>query len=182
LTFSRSSLSVPSFGLRAKVLGAKMETPPRRLGLVADMLAMGLVRLAEEQNRFFVAGAACQPWRAHVVFSPIPSEQFAAFADPDRVKIAWTLEAEALEPALTRFTTETRAAATDDQARKKFRRYWRTFGIGALLIRRLLLPALRRQTECRWQLASPIVCAFECKSSRRRPGRGSWPMAHIRLI
>jgi hypothetical protein len=144
------------FWLRAKVLGAKMETPPRRLGLVADMLALGWVRLAEEHNHFFVAGAACQPWQAHVVFSPIPPERFADFADPDRVKIAWTLEAEVLEPALTRFATETRAAATDDQARKKFRRYWRAFGIGALLIRRLLLLALRRQAERRWQ-ASPIV-------------------------
>jgi hypothetical protein len=107
------------FWLRAKVLGAKMETPPRRLGLVADMLAMGWVRLAEEHNHFFVAGAACQPWRAHVVFSRIPPEQFAAFAEPDQVKIAWTLEAEALEPALTRFATETRAVATDDPSAKE---------------------------------------------------------------
>jgi hypothetical protein len=145
------------FWLRAKMLGAKMETPPRRLGLVADMLALGWVRLAEEHNHFFVAGAACQPWRAQVVFSRIPPEQFAAFADPDRVKIAWTLEAEVLGPALTRFATETRAAATDDQARKKFRRYWRAFGIGAMLIRRLLLPALRRLAERHWQAASPIV-------------------------
>jgi len=145
------------FWLRAKMLGARTETAPRRLGLVADMLGMGWGRLAEERNHFFVAGAACQPWRAHVVFSRIPPEQFAAFAEPDQVKIAWTLEVEALEPALTRFATETRAVATDDQARKKFLRYWQAFGIGALLIRRLLLPALRRQGERRWQAASPVA-------------------------
>ena len=142
------------FWVRAKILGAKKEIQPRRLGLVADMLRMGWLRLAEEPSHFFVAGAACQPWKADVVFSPIPPELFAAFAEPDRVKIVWTLEANALEPALTRFATETRAVATDDQARKKFQRYWRAFGMGALLIRQLVLPALRRQAERRWKVAS----------------------------
>jgi hypothetical protein len=82
-----------------------------------------------------------------VVFSPVPREQFAAFAEPDQVKIAWTLETEALGAALTRFATETRAAATDEEARTKFRRYWRKFGIGTILIRWLLLTALRREAE-----------------------------------
>ncbi len=61
------------------------------------------------------------------------------------MKIACTLEAEALGPASTRFATETRAVATDDQARAKFQRYRRRFGIGAILIRRLVLNALYRQ-------------------------------------
>ncbi len=38
---------------------------------------------------------------------------------------------------------------TDDAARKKFRRYWRVFGMGIVLIRWLLLPALRREAERR---------------------------------
>ena len=86
---------------------------------------MGWGVLAEEPGRFFVAGAACQPWKADVVFTPIAAGLFASFAEPDRVKIAWTLETEALEPAVTRFATETRAAATDAPARARFRRYWR---------------------------------------------------------
>jgi hypothetical protein len=45
--------------------------------------------------------------------------------------------------------------ATDDQARTKFRRYWRLFGIGIVMIRRLLLPALRRQAEWQWRSAHP---------------------------
>ena len=63
------------------------------------MLGMGWGRLAEQPDDFFVAGAAWQPWQADVVFSPIPPEQFASLAEPDRVKIAWTLETEALELA-----------------------------------------------------------------------------------
>lgn len=141
------------FCLRAKVLGARMPATRPATGLVSEMLALGRGCLAEEPGHFFVAGAACQPWQADVVFSPIAPAQIATYAEPDQVKIAWTLEVEALGPALTRFATETRVVATDDQARKKFRRYWRIFGIGIVMIRRLLLPALRRQGERQWQAA-----------------------------
>lgn len=132
------------FWLRAKMLGAKA-VARRSQGLVADMLAMGWGRLAEEPGRYFVAGAACQPWNAEVKFSPIPADQFALFSEPDRVKIAWTLEVEDLGPALTRFVTETRAVATDHAAAIKFQSYWRRFGVGTVLIRRILLSALRRR-------------------------------------
>jgi len=141
------------FWLRAKVLGAKTQAGRRPEVLVAQMLTIGWERLAEEPDRFFVAGAVCQPWQADVVFSPIPPEQFAAYTEPDRVKIAWTLEAEALGPALTLFGTETRVVATDDEARTKFRQYLRRFGIGMLMIRWLLLRAVRRQAEQRWRAA-----------------------------
>ena len=141
------------FWLRAKRLGAKTPAARPSAGLVADMLALGWGRLVDEPGRCFVAGAACQPWQADVVFSPIPSEQFAAYAEPDQVKIAWALEAEALGPALTRFATETRVVAADAQARVKFRRYWRKFSIGIVMIRRLLLSAIRRQAERQWRSA-----------------------------
>jgi hypothetical protein len=139
------------FWLRAKMLRAGMPAARPPAGLVPEMLALGWGCLAEEPGSFFVAGAACQPWRADVVFSPLAPEQFAGYAEPDQVKIAWTLEAEALGPALCRFSTETRAVATDNQARIKFRRYWAVFGIGIVMIRRLILPALRREAERRWQ-------------------------------
>lgn len=141
------------FWLRAKLLGAKMPAARRPTGLVAHMLALGWGCLADDPGRFFVAGAACQPWQADVVFSPIAPEQFAVYAEPGQVKIAWTLEAKALGSALTRFATETRVVATDAHARAKFRRYWRVFGIGIVLIRRLLLPAIRGQAEQQWRSA-----------------------------
>jgi hypothetical protein len=140
------------FWFRGRVLGAKMRPARRPAGLIAEMLAIGWGRLAADSHHLFVAGAVCQPWQANVVFSPIPPEQFAAFAEPDQVKIAWTLETKALGPVLTRFATETRAVATDDEARMKFRRYWHIFGIGVLMIRLLLLTALRREAERRWQM------------------------------
>jgi len=67
------------------------------------------------------------------------------------VKIAWTLEVEALEPAVTRLATETRVTATDAAARVKFRRYWRAFAVGILMIRRLLLHGVRREASRRYR-------------------------------
>jgi hypothetical protein len=147
------------FWLRAKILGARRPAARRAAGLVADMLALGWGCLADVPGHVFVAGAACQPWQPDVVFSAIAPEQFAAYAEPDRVKIAWTLEAEARGPALTRFATETRVVATDEPARRKFCHYWRRFGIGILMIRRLLLPAIRRQAERRWRSVPPATHA-----------------------
>jgi hypothetical protein len=148
------------FWLRAKVLRTKTGAARVPAGLADEMLGLGWGCLAEEPGRYFVAGAACEPWQADVVFTPIAADRFVSYAEPDRVKIAWTLEAEPLGPALTRFATETRVAATDQQARAKFRVYWRVFGIGIVAIRRLLLPAIRRQAERSWRQGalSPPDC------------------------
>jgi hypothetical protein len=85
-----------------------------------------------------------------VKFTPIAPEQFAAYAEPDRVKIAWTLEAETVGPTTTRFAQETRAVATDEAARIKFRRDWRWARFGIVAIRLLMLPAVRRTAQQRW--------------------------------
>lgn len=139
------------FAIRAKVLGGEAAPALPPVGFVRAMLELGWGRLAEEPGRYFAAGAACRPWQAEVAFTPIAAENFAAYAEPDKVKIAWTLEAEALGPALTRFATETRVAATDEAARRKFRRYWRMFGVGIVAIRWILLGAVRREAERQWR-------------------------------
>jgi len=141
------------FWLRAKLLHARRPAARRAQGLVADTLGMGWGMLADKSDRYFIAGASCQPWQADVRFTPIPADRFAAFAAPDRVKIAWTLEVEALGPARTRFATETRALGTDEGSRRRFRRYWRLFSMGIRMIRWLLLPAIRREAERRWRAA-----------------------------
>lgn len=138
------------FWLRAVVLGA--QRPAAGLfasGLVAATKQLGWGELALDPDRELVMGATVQPWQADVTFTAVPADRFLDFAEPDQVKIVWTLEAESLGPALTRFRTETRVLATDATARQKFRRYWRIFGIGIVMIRWLLLPALRREAQRR---------------------------------
>jgi hypothetical protein len=96
-------------------------------------------------------GAVTRPWEANVRFTAVEPERFADFAAPGLVKIVWTLEAEPLGAALTRLRTETRVQPTDPEARRRFRRYWRWFGRGIVLIRWLLLPAIRREAERRFR-------------------------------
>jgi hypothetical protein len=140
------------FRLREWILGGRgPQTPPR--GLVEETLALGWGILEEETGRYYCAGSVCQPWLANVVFRPLPPHEFGAYAEPGRVKIAWTLEVEPLPAGWTRFATETRVVATDAAARAKFRRYWRFVRPGVVLIRRLMLPSLRRQAERRAKTA-----------------------------
>jgi hypothetical protein len=147
-------LSVPLihaiFWLRARLLHSE---PPHRpwKGLVAEMQEIGWGTLVEVPDRLFVAGAVCQPWVGDVVFTPVSADRFATFAGPDMVKIVWTLETEPLGPERARLATETRAQPTDQESRRKFRRYWRKAGAGIVLIRWLALPAMRRAAERRWR-------------------------------
>lgn len=138
------------FRLREMFLGAASSGPRKPQGMLAETRALGWGVLCEQPGRWIVCGARCQPWLADVKFTPIAPEQFAAYAEPDQVKIAWTLEAQPLGPATTRFAQETRAVATDASARAKFRRYWRWARFGIVAIRLLLSPAVRRTAQRRW--------------------------------
>ncbi len=139
------------FRLRSALLRAPAQQAQQHLGLVAQMQNIGWQCLADDPCHYLVEGAACQPWQADPAFSPVAAGDFASLATPDRVKIVWTLEATELAPGLTRFATETRAVATDKAARVKFRRYWRKFGAGIVLIRLVLLPAVRHRAERLWR-------------------------------
>lgn len=133
---------------RKVVLGGTWEKRRPR-GLVEETRELGWGTLAEEPGRLLICGAVCRPWFGDVVFTPIPPEDFAAYNEPDQVKIAWTLEAEEAEPGLTLFIHEVRAAATDDEARRKFLKYWRWARFGIIAIRLLLLPAIKKRAESR---------------------------------
>jgi hypothetical protein len=134
---------------RAWVLGSSRPAAPRR-GLVEETRSLGWGVLGEEAGRSYCSGAVCQPWLADVVFRSVPPAEFRGYHEPDAVKIAWTLEALPLGPERTRFSTETRVAATDASARRKFLRYWRFVRPGVLLIRVFLLRGVRGSAERAW--------------------------------
>jgi hypothetical protein len=58
-------------------------------------------------------------------------DRHASWRTPGYVKIAWTIRADDINAAASVFRTETRAIATDANARKKFRRYWSFFSPGS---------------------------------------------------
>ncbi len=138
------------FWLREKLMRATPAAPRKPQGLLAETRAMGWGLLVDQPGHLIVCGAACRPWLVNSGFTPIPAERFAVYAEPNQVKIAWTLEAESVGLATTRFAHETRAVATDAQARIRFRRYWRWARFGIVSIRLLLLPAVRHAAERRW--------------------------------
>lgn len=139
------------FRMREIVMRAGPAAPRVPQGILAETLGLGWGLLLEQPGELIICGAACQPWEANAGFTPIPPEQFAAYAVPNRVKIAWTLETELVGPEVTRFSHETRVVSTDAEARGRFRRYWRWARFGIILIRVLLLPAVRREAERQWR-------------------------------
>lgn len=157
MDLNQSAISRLIFRTRELLLSGQVTAAPASQGLVADVLAMGWVALAEVSGREIVFGAVTQPWQAHVVFRSIPAGQFTAFAEPEYVKIVWTLRADSRGPNASTFRTETRAVATDEAARRKFRWYWAFLSPGIYLIRYLSLHPLRRAAERRSRaaIASP---------------------------
>jgi len=141
------------FRLRELIMGSRRGTRVAA-GFLDELQALGWQCLLERPGELFVGGATCQPWLADVVFRPVPPEHFASFAEPNQVRIAWTLETHAQGPGLTQLVSETRAAATDEAARRRFRGYWRWARVGIYSIRWLLLPAIRRESERRQQEGS----------------------------
>lgn len=134
------------FRMREMLMGVK--APPRvPRPFIEEMQGLGWQCLADRPDSLFIGGAACQPWLGDVVFRPIPAADFAAFHEPGLVKIAWTLEVEPLGPSRCRLSSETRVVATDAEAHAHFRQYWRWARFGIVLIRRLMLPAIRRRAE-----------------------------------
>lgn len=142
------------FRARELLLGARPTSRPQAGTLLADMLSIGWRVLAEVPGREVVVGAATRPWEPVVTFRPVAPESFAAFAEPDYVKIVWTLRADPVGDGGSVFRTETRVVATDPTARAKFRRYWRFFSPGIIAIRWLLLRPLKAEAERRARYAT----------------------------
>jgi hypothetical protein len=159
LELSQLPLVRAIFRARELILGSTPEKRPESRGIVDETRALGWVVLEEVADREIVMGAVTKPWEANVVFRSIAPDAFAAFLDPGYVKIAWTLRADPLEDGLSTFRTETRAVATDSDARRRFRRYWSFVSPGISFIRWLSLAPLKSEAERRARSASSaLVC------------------------
>jgi hypothetical protein len=121
----------------------------RPRGLLAMTKSIGWGVLAEEPGREIVMGAVTQPWKPDVKFRPLPPDEFAAFREPDFVKIVWTLRADPIGRTESIARTETRVITTDQAARDKFRRYWSLVSPGVILIRRIGLRLVKKDAERR---------------------------------
>lgn len=118
-------------------------------GLVSAMRQIGWGVLADGPGQEVVLGAVTRPWEPNPVFRSVPSAEFAAFSEPGFVKIAFTLRADPVGERASIFRTETRAVATDAEARRLFRRYWTLVSPGVALIRLAMLKPVKIAAERR---------------------------------
>ena len=144
---------------REVVLGSKPEDNALPRSLLAQVKTLGWGVLAEVFGREIVIGAVTQPWEADVVFHALRPDEFVTFGKPGYVKIAWTLCAEPIDSGGSLFRTETRALATDAQARSKFRLYWSFVSPGVKLIRRLSLATVKAEAE-RSAREAPLIASW----------------------
>ena len=135
------------FRARALFLRAEHISPRLAHATLDDLRRIGWVLLTEDPGHQVVFGAVTQPWVATPRFRSVPPDDFAAFAEPGYVKIVWSLAAEPRGHDASVFRIETRAAATDEESRRRFRRYWMAFSPGIRLIRHELLRLVRREAE-----------------------------------
>jgi hypothetical protein len=151
MDFQASPIVKGIFWLRAvpSLLGGQPFRPEGSKGIVEETLGIGWGVLAEVPDREIVVGAYTQPWHEQVTFHSLPPEEFASFAEPGYVKIAWTLGAEPLGPDESLFVTRTRVVTTDPDARRRFRLYWAPMSAGIILIRYLGLLMIKREAERR---------------------------------
>jgi hypothetical protein len=134
---------------RQILLGAEPDATRTIRTLVEATKELGWVVLAEMPGHEIVMGAVTRPWEPNVVFRGVPAEQFAAFDEPEYVKIVWTLRADAISPYSSVARSETRAVATDASARRKFRWYWARFSAGIVLIREVSMRLVQKEAERR---------------------------------
>jgi hypothetical protein len=72
---------------RELMMGSQPDPSDHPRGILALTKSLGWGVLAEVPGREVVVGAVTQPWNANVVFRSLPPDAFAAFTEPDYVKI-----------------------------------------------------------------------------------------------
>lgn len=108
---------------------------------------MGWVLLGEEPGVEFVVGAVGRFWRRDYGWHPVAAEAFPAFAEPGYARIAVSFRVERRGEGESLLRYEARTATTDEEARTRFRRYWRIIHPGIAIVMRRALGRIRAEAE-----------------------------------
>jgi hypothetical protein len=113
--------------------------------LLDEFTRGGFFVLADRPDEL-VLGVVGRFWTADGGVRRLAPAEFAVFDEPGFAKAVVNFHASAV-PGGSLLTTETRIRATDEAARRSFRRYWRVVMPGSAAIRRAWLRALRKRAE-----------------------------------
>jgi hypothetical protein len=106
-----------------------------------DLVGLGWILLGETPGVELVLGQVSRPWRAvadPTDAKPTP-EEFTNFDAPGYAKITAGLRIDPYGNDSSIVTIETRVALTDEESRRRFRRYWLVIGPFSSFIRRIAL-------------------------------------------
>jgi hypothetical protein len=120
---------------------------PKRQLRLDDIVESGFVVLGEEPDRELVLGIVGKFWQLSSGVHRIESDEFRGFDTPGFAKAAWNFVVSARPGGGSRVETETRVVCTDDDARRRFSRYWWLIGRFSALIRRVMLRNIKREAE-----------------------------------
>jgi hypothetical protein len=129
----------------ARTLGRSARAFDTGAPLLGEMRKVGFVDLGERPGTEIVLGAVGRFWSL-LGNRPVATDDFRSFAEPGYAKAAMSFVLSP-EGGGTRVTTETRITTTDDEARRRFRRYWLAVRLPSGAIRRSWLKAIRRRLE-----------------------------------
>jgi hypothetical protein len=132
----------------------------------------GFQILVDDPPREVAVAAIGKVWRVSIPFVHVATrEEYAAFAAPDFVKVAWAIRVTPLRDCGSHVELEVRVDATDDAAWRRFGRYFHLIGPASRFIRRSLLRALVRQ----------FGAAAGCEDERALPGDERLPDAREQI-
>ena len=143
-SFPRALIAVRT--LPNRLAGEHVEMHVRLDDLVSSPAKPGFQIFVDDPPRELAAGAIGKVWRLRIPFIHLANaEAFAAFAEPDFIKVAWAIRVVPLGARHARVEVEVRVQATDAAAWRKFRRYFRIIGPGSHFIRRTALARIARE-------------------------------------
>jgi hypothetical protein len=116
---------------------------------VRDLPERGWMLLGERPGAEVVYGNVGKAWRAAggAPEHQVTAEEFAGFAEPGFAKLAESLRVAPYGAHACVLTQETRVATTDEDSRRRFRRYWLAVGPFIHLIRPAVMRALARELK-----------------------------------
>ena len=137
------------------VIAAVRALTPREVRLVGALMAVRTLPAMVRRRRLrtghrgldeLVLGAIGRFWTADGGILRVSGDEFVTFCEPGFAKAVVNFHVRESGTG-TLLTTETRIRGTDEDARRRFRRYWRIVMPGSALIRRAWLRAIRKRAE-----------------------------------
>lgn len=103
-----------------------------RLADLAELRAAdgGWVALGERAEEEIALGLVGKFWRPVIEFAEVAAPEFRDFSEPGFAKTVYSLAVAPIDADTTLLSGTMRTVATDEDARRWFRRYW-TFGVGS---------------------------------------------------